>query len=170
MDRREKPICGTACIKSNVMSIQKNGCDMTESRIDPAPDSGNRNTVRVTVAIKSSLTLDDYRASVIINGKRISISFTIMKCDFRGTFTGAFYKKDHTYVKHETTSPESFAVPVSRSAIDVHTLKVLAVMIASRLIEKPQHCVFNILREFSTPDLLAEMFPPEHFPDGAPAR
>lgn len=138
---------------------------MTESRIDPAPDSGNRNTVSVTV--KRSLALDDYRASVIINGKSITIYFRIMKCDFRGNFTGAFYKKDHTYVKHETTSPESFAVPVSRSAIDVHTLKVLAVMIASRLIEKPQHCVFNILREFSTPDLLAEMFPQEHFPDGA---
>jgi len=152
------------------MSIQKKGCDMTEARIDPAPDSGNRNTARVTVAIKRSGVLDEYHVSVIIHGKRISLSFKIMKSDFRGTCTGAFYKKDHTYVKHETTLPESFAVPVSRSAIDVHTLKALAVMIASRLIEKPQHCVFNILREFSTPDLLAEMFPPEHFPDGAPAR
>lgn len=143
---------------------------MTESRIDPAPDSWSRNTARVTVAIKRCDTLDEYHVSVIIHGKRISISFTIMKCDFRGNFTGAFYKKDHTYVKHETTSPKSFAVPVSRSALDVHTLKALAVMIASRLIEKPQHCVFNILHEFSTPDLLAEMFPQEHFPDGAPAR
>ena len=143
---------------------------MTESRIDPAPDSGNRNTVRVTVSHERSLTLDDYRASVIINGKSIIIYFKIVKYDFRGTHTGAFYKKDHTYVKHETTLPQSFAFPVSRSALDVHTLKALAVMIASRLIEKPQHCASNILREFSTPDLLAEMFPPEHFPDGAPAR
>lgn len=141
---------------------------MTESRIDPAPDSGNRNTVRVTVAHKRSDILDEYHVSVIINGKSIIIYFKILKCDFRGNFTGAFYKKDHTYVKHETTSPESFAVPVSRSAIDVHTLKVLAVMIASRLIEKTQPCASNILREFSTPDLLAEMFPPEHFPDGEP--
>lgn len=143
---------------------------MTESRIDPAPDSGNSNTARVTVAIKRSHVFDDYHVSVIIHGKRISISFKIMKCDFRGTFTGAFYKKDHTYVKDETAPPESFSVPVSRSAIDVHTLEALAVMIASRLIEKPQPCASNILHEFSTPDLLAEMFPPEHFPDGAPAR
>lgn len=142
---------------------------MTESRIDPAPDSGNRNTARVTVAIKRSDERDEYHVSVIIHGKRISLSFIILKCDFRGTYTGAFYKKDHTYVRDETTSPELFAVPVSRSAIDVHTLKALAVMIASRLIEKTQPCASNILREFSTPDLLAEMFPPEHFPDVAPA-
>ena len=143
---------------------------MTEARIDPAPYSGNRNTARVTVAIKRSDVLDEYNVSVIIHGKRIILYFKIMKSDFRGIHTGAFYKKDHTYVKHETTSPDSFAVPVSRSAIDVHTLKALAVMIASRLIEKKQPCASNILREFSTPDLLAEMFPPEHFPDGAPAR
>lgn len=143
---------------------------MTESRIDPAPDSGNRNTARVTVDHKRYSDHDEYHVSVIINGKSIIIYFKIMKFDFRGIYTGAFYKKDHTYVKHETTSPKSFSIPVSRSAIDVHTLKALAVMIASRLIEKTQPCASNILREFSTPDLLAEMFPPEHFPDGAPAR
>ena len=143
---------------------------MAEARIGQAPYSGNRNTARVTVAIKRSGVLDEYHVSVIIHGKRISLSFKIMKCDFQGIYTGAFYKKDHTYVRHETTSQESFAVPVSRSAIDVHTLKALAVMIASRLIEKTQPCASNILHEFSTPDLLAEMFPPEHFPDGAPAR
>lgn len=143
---------------------------MTESRIDPAPYSGNHNTARVTVAIIRSLERDEYHVSVIIHGKKIGLSFTIMKCDFRGTYTRAFYKKDHTYVKQENSLPESFSIPVSRSAIDVNTLKALAVMIASRLIEKPQHCASNILREFSTPDLLAEMFPPEHFPAGAPAR
>ena len=155
---------------------------MTEARIDPAPDSGNRNTARVTVAIKRSYELNEYHVSVIIHGKIIRLSFKIMKCDFRGPYTGAFYKKDHTYVKYEANQPEWFYVPVSRSAIDihtlapvsrsaidVHTLKALAVMMASRLVDKPQHCASSILREFSTPDLLAEMFPPEHFPDGAPA-